>query len=313
MATRDKHSQSPQSLVSGTESTSSASVVLMAPASGGCLRKSIQSIRRQQASFGIEIIVVESAPGAASDLGPNPPNVKIARATRVLSPGETRNVGANLAEGDVVAFLAGDCIVEPGWLTSRMRLHEQGEAAVASAVTHAGPRTPWALGAHYLIFGHRHPALTSEQVQFPDPRGHGISLSKEVIGTVGPFSTNLLVGEDTEMYKRLSEAGHPVFFSSSVRVGHVGTWTVTTVVTDLYRRGYNRGEIEKSYDGVLWAREEKLLLLQSLRRLGSAARVLWNDRQLHWMTRVLSLPWLLVATAAYHFGWARSRRHSRDR
>ncbi len=286
-----------------------ASVVIMAPENGGGLLRSLASVREQVRTLPIEIIVVEAVPGAADSLAAS--DVVVVSTDRPLTPGETRNVGVRVAKGDVIMFLAGDCVAESGWTSERLRLHESGWEAVAGAVVHAGPRTPRALGAHYFIFGHRDPSVPSGEVRFPDPRGHGLSYSRSVMEEMGEFSPDLRIGEDSEMYRRLGDAGYSVYFSSSICVGHLGNWSPVGVIKDLYQRGCRRGDIESLTGGLLWKSEETGLARRMVHRTIETSRTMWRSNQYSPLLRAASILWMGICSVCYHYGWALRRARTR--
>ena len=280
----------------------------MAAPDGRGLEPALRSVRGQTSPEDVEIVIVASSPASLAlvDLT-HCPEVALVPTEVALLPGETRNRGVAATTSDFIAFIASDCVAEPGWVAERVRLHQEGYGAVAGSVTYNGPRTPWGLGAHFFLFGYRAPLGSGESiVSFPDPRGHGLSLSRALLEQVGDFADDLRIGEDTDLYFRLGSE-HPVIFSTKVRSGHTAEWTPWSVITDLYRRGRRRGELERRSTTVWLEHDTPASLARAaLTRIVWAAWAALSSEG--WVGAVVSTPWLLGASISYHLAWSLRRR-----
>jgi len=79
----------------------------------------LETVVNQQTDFPYEIIVVDSSPEPLEPLiKPRFPQVRYVHSKQRLSAGEARNLGAQLADSDFVAFVDDDIFLPPNWLVS---------------------------------------------------------------------------------------------------------------------------------------------------------------------------------------------------
>lgn len=251
----------------------------MAAPDGRGLEPALRSIRGQTSREEVEIVISASSPMSLTsfDLADHP-DVVVLPTESMLLPGETRNRGLAAATSDFIAFIASDCVAEPGWVGERVRLHRAGYDAVAGSVTYNGRRTPWGLGAHFFLFGYRAPVGRDDAiVSFPDPRGHGLSMSRAIFERIGNFADDLRIGEDTDLYFRLGSES-PVIFSTKVRCAHSASWTPLSVISDLYRRGRRRGELERQ-TALVWLKHDAphSLAIAAISRFVAAERAVFSS------------------------------------
>jgi GT2 family glycosyltransferase len=109
------------------------------------LRACLQSILGQKTDIPFEVIVVDdgSTDGSLDMVSNVYPSVKTVANRRNQGPAKSKNVGADAARGDFIAFLDNDVELDPLWLQSIYgRLAAEGEGAGACA-------------SHILLNGHR--------------------------------------------------------------------------------------------------------------------------------------------------------------
>ncbi len=175
-------------------------------------------------------------------------------------------------------------------------------------MTHGGSQTPWAIGMHNFLFAHRHPSRRSAVVAFPDARGHGLSISRELLNRMGGYEPDMRIGEDTQLYERLSRLGVPVVFNNRIRCEHLGHWTPWGTLRDAFIRGRRRGQLEtnvlhecirKDSVGSLYSR--------AARGAWNAIRDTWPNSLLGRVLAVAASPWTALASTSYHLAWAVTR------
>lgn len=291
------------------------SVVVMGYRNRRTIREAVASVLEQKLDGELELIVVTSGgDDSAALVRESFPDVHVIESAERLLPGGARNAGIAAAHGQIVAFLAADCEAAPGWLANRLAAHRAGNRAVAAAVAPAPPLTRSAWAAHFLLFPARLPGGTGQQVNYPDDRAHGISYERSLLEELGPFPEASRIGEDTDMARRLRDAGVPVWFEPSSAILHRGPRRVTQLVRDQFRRGYRSGRFP-----------EELLPHAGLLRLavrtarGVVGRLCWIAPVVrrcapdHGVSAIGIYPLVAVGTVAYQLGWLRGRIAVRSR
>jgi hypothetical protein len=124
----------------------------------------VRSLVHQQAPG--DVIVVNSGGGdARALLNAAGLSVTVVERQERLYPGGARNLGLAASTHRFVAFLASDCLAQPGWIAARLNAHQAGHRAVASALLCHRPRHPIAMAAHLI-----RPAAV--RTAWPVPGGH---------------------------------------------------------------------------------------------------------------------------------------------
>lgn len=175
-----------------------------------------------------EVCVVNSGGGDAR-AAVAPLGVRVVDVDEVLLPGAARNLGVRHTRAPIVAFLAADCLAEPGWVAARLAAHRTGAQAVASALVNAFPRSAIARTGHAQAFGRRLPGVPPHRAA-----RYGVSYDRALLERVGPFRDDLRTGEDTELHWRLDV---PIVWAPSVRTLHRNPTSARELWRDQYRRG----------------------------------------------------------------------------
>jgi glycosyltransferase involved in cell wall biosynthesis len=182
-----------------------------------------------------EIVVVNSGGG---DPGPRLAaeglEVRVVNVAERLLPGAARNAAVEGTEAPYVAFLAADCVAEPGWVAARLRAHRDGAAAVASVLTVTPTATRSECAAHLLLHRRRTPDTPPEQRLL-----YGLSYERALLARVGPFREDLRQGEDSELNARLP-ATATVAWTPDVRTVHRHPRSAWPLLRDQYARGRRR-------------------------------------------------------------------------
>jgi glycosyltransferase involved in cell wall biosynthesis len=190
----------------------------------------VRSLLRQSES--VEVVVVNSGGGdPAGRLAAAGIDVPVVSHEQRLYPGAVRNIGIELTRAPYVAFLAADCVAEPGWAAGRLREHRAGAEAVASSLVNAFSDSTSAWASVLLL----HNRLLD--VNAPGKRLlYGLSYKRTLFERYGSFREDLRAGEDTEFNARFRSAA-TVVMSDDVRTAHRYPTEVSAMLKDAYRRG----------------------------------------------------------------------------
>ena len=294
-------------MVSGVE----LSVVVMSFRNSGTVERAVGSLVDQRTSRSYEIILVASGGDASAELiASKYPDVRVIEVEERLSPGGTRNRGVAASKGDVVAFLAADCLAGPDWVAARLRAHDAGHPVVAGAVTN-GSRGVWSWAGHYALFANRSPGWPSRVVRFPEPAAHSLSYRRDVLEPLLPVPEDFAVAEDTEMARRLMEAGVRIWFENTVRIAHLGG-TGRAVLSDQWRRGMRLGReevlrISRTSRFRAYLTFAELAFTRCCWVTGGTWRGSAGDR----LRLIAVLPLLWTCAIAYQLGWLSEQKRLR--
>lgn len=162
-----------------------------------------------------------------------------------LNPGAARNLGIAATHAPHVAFLAADCIAEPGWVSGRLREHRRGAPAVASAITNAFPHNSCAWASYVMLFARRVPGPIVPE--YDRPR-YGASYARELFHRFGLFHEGMRTGEDTEFHERFGDTV-PIVWAPDVRTAHRHPTRIGALLLDQYVRGVRIAQAKLQISG----------------------------------------------------------------
>lgn len=179
-----------------------------------------------------EILVVNSGGGGAADLlrraGLNVPVIECAER---LYAGGARNLGIQNTRAPYIAFLASDCIAEPGWVRARLERHRSGALAVSTPVTNFSPHSRAAWASYFSLFAHRMPGTPPETALH-----YGVSYARSLFERFGLFDDTLRTGEDTDFNRRLADHV-PLTWEPRARTAHRHPTRLLDLLRDQAARG----------------------------------------------------------------------------
>jgi glycosyltransferase involved in cell wall biosynthesis len=145
---------------------------------------------------------------------------------------ESRNTGAQLASGEVVAFIDDDAVADPDWLAELVDTYERHDA-LATGGRMVGQ---WVAGRprflpaeFYFLVGVTHRGFANGSGEVRNTNGSNISVRREVFEELGGFDSAIggrkgdshLQGGETELCERLRcEYGEGVWYTPSAVVSH---------------------------------------------------------------------------------------------
>ena len=162
------------------------------------------------------MVVDSSDDGTAATIRSRWPDVDlIVLPTRTL-PGRARNLAAERARTDLLAFLDADCAPVPGWLDALVDGLGPDDVGVAGAIGNGTPSSPVGTAGWLLEFSEWHPGRRGRP-------GHAASATLLVrrsdFMAAGGFREDLFPGEDTYLTRPWAAAGR-LAFAPSARVDH---------------------------------------------------------------------------------------------
>ena len=175
----------------------------------------IENVRGEM-SDGDEIIVVDNGSTDATrrivrEFG----NIRLLKYPD-LSVSALRNRGAQIASGDLLAFIDCDCLVCPGWRRSAIEVL-LNDAMVAATGSHYDlPKNPTWVERAWLS-SRRLIASEADYIV-----GGNFVIRKLVFDSINGFDEAMITDEDTDIGRRLRTRGFKLINAPQVRVIHLG-------------------------------------------------------------------------------------------
>jgi GT2 family glycosyltransferase len=274
------------------------SVVVPIYKSKATLARCLQSLS-EQTFLDREVILVDSSPGPECEeiaKGAFPDLVYRKSATR-LSADEARNVGVQLARGELLVFTDPDAYPRPDWLETLVRCHRDNRCCVIGAVACYGEKW-FDRAAHLVKFDKWLPSgkarLVTEgpTVNFLVPR--------DLYLAFGPFPETAGHG-DTELSWRLTRGDVRLLFTPAAVVEHHHLQSWSELLAERFVRGAGYAELVSRWEGRSRLRLAARFLVSLLPfRLGSQLNRLWKNSRAsgQHVAFLLALPVVVTALQA---------------
>ncbi|MGH7123867.1 MAG: glycosyltransferase [Stellaceae bacterium] len=151
-----------------------------------------------------------------------------------------RNVGAEAATGEIVAYTDSDCVADPDWLTYLISTMERKQLVACGGPNFPPPEDSLVPSAVAVSpGGPTHVLLTDETAEHI--AGCNMAFRRDALLGLGGFDpTYRAAGDDVDMCWRFQDAGHTIGFSPAAIVWHFRRNTVGAYIGQ--QRGYGKAE-----------------------------------------------------------------------
>lgn len=154
--------------------------------------------------------------------------------------GAVRNLGAKHANGNILAFIDGDCIAPENWLQSASKLLNNQENIAIGGGADLHKDANW-IERYWLLKGYNGITLPKDLI------GCSIIIPKHTFIEISGFDENITSGEDSKLSKTLKEKSIDVHIVEELNVTHLGNartalqfisrqaWHAENYIRDVYR------------------------------------------------------------------------------
>ena len=151
-----------------------------------------------------------------------------------------RNVGAEAATGEIVAYTDSDCVADPDWLTYLVSTMERKQLVACGGPNFPPPEDSLVPSAVAVSpGGPTHVLLTDETAEHI--AGCNMAFRRDALLALGGFDpVYRAAGDDVDMCWRFQDAGHTIGFSPAATVWHFRRNTVGAYLGQ--QRGYGKAE-----------------------------------------------------------------------
>ena len=216
------------------------SVIVSSCDSASTLTQALESIRASELPRdSYEVIVVDDAStdGCVS-IAARYADTIVRLSGRQSGPAYARNRGAELARGEVIAFIDGDVVVRPDTLPRMLAtLAEQPDIDAVSASHDETSGAPNFVSQYWnllLRFGEeRHSGRCAQFAPGCGAVRRGVFVSA---GMYDEWRFDTACVESVELGERLLGTGHGVLLSSELRVTHLKRWDLGSICKEVWHR-----------------------------------------------------------------------------
>lgn len=252
-----------------------------------------------QGSRGVEVIVVDSSPDAATSevVARTAPGAVLVRSPVRLLPHAARNEGVRRARGRVLVFTDPDCRPSPDWLERLVGALDERHPVVGGAI--ASAERDWVTrGVHLCKFGSLVPGARPGTRPWLATANQ--AWRREVWEAHGPYSPHRWAG-DTELEWRVRRAGYELGFEPRAVVVHTHATTLGSFWRERRLRGDDFARMRAASGAWSPSRRAMYLAAMPLEPLIMLGRSLRDAARAQRLLEGLStLPVLLAG----HLAWA---------
>lgn len=198
------------------------------------LERCIQSIQANDSSaVSLEVIVIDNGSTDGSAESAERLGAKVIR-RGAGSVAELRNLGAERAGGDILAFVDADHEIAPAWARAAQESLRTPDVAAAGALCHAPSDGTWVQRAYGWLRGVPQGRTDAEWL------GSGnLAIRRAVFRSLGGFDTTLMTCEDVDLCNRIRSAGFRIISDSELVNVHYGD---PAALSELFRGELWRGQ-----------------------------------------------------------------------
>lgn len=211
------------------------SVIIPSYNSSSTIVQCLRSVVEQDIDEEYEILVVDSSTdGTEKMILRLFPTVTVLHQADKTIPGTARNIGAQKAKGEILAFTDSDCIVDRTWLREIVKNVEHNHPIVGGSVENARPENPISRAEYFIEFREFSRYSPKREVRFLP--SCNFAIRKEIFDDLGGFPA-IRASEDTLFAYKLTQQNFTIFFDPSIKISHLNRDKLTPYLANQFILG----------------------------------------------------------------------------
>jgi len=209
----------------------------------------LNGLNDQKAEFPFEIIIVES--GNDFNLQDSVKvfsNVSLISSKKLLFPGKARNIGAEQASANLLAFIDSDCVPEKNWVSQAHHKLQSGLKIVIGPILNINSLLPISTIDNHLQFVDFQKYRPSKNIShFP---GCNFAITKLLFNKLRGFPEDVKAGEDVLFSQAaIEKCSSKIYFDKKLVVQHKGRNKWKEFLKHNKTFGYYRGYLSLKISG----------------------------------------------------------------
>jgi glycosyltransferase involved in cell wall biosynthesis len=195
------------------------SVIVPSYQSSETIRTCLDSLYSQDFHRAYEIIVVDSSSDSTPEIIRREyPGIKLIHLHEKTDPAAARNVGARIAQGDILAFIDSDCEAESDWLKHLFSGLQNGFSASGGSIRNANGDHPVSWAGYFCEFREFLPR--GEKRENKNLTLGNAAYKKEAFWNAGAFPEGCFPQEDQVFHNQFLKKGYRINYNPGNFVWH---------------------------------------------------------------------------------------------
>lgn len=185
----------------------------------------------------LEVIVVADGDTDGSRLFAHQFGAKVIELPTPQGPAHARNLGAKVAQGDLLLFIDADVAIQPGTIGKALSCFQEKPGSALIGSYDDAPGCPNFL-SQYRNLLHHYTHQNGSETAFTFWGACGV-ICRDVFLSLGGFNDGYRYPsiEDIELGSRLIEAGYKIRLCKDLQVKHLKKWEAVSIIqTDFFKR-----------------------------------------------------------------------------
>jgi len=201
------------------EEKTAVTVIIPSYNAATTIQSTLSSILDQDFDEPYKVIVIDSSNDRTPTIiSQEFPQVHLIHHDQQTDPGTARNLGVNLAYGEIIACLDADCVAPPDWLRRMVSAQRAGHQVVGGSVENGNPKKTLAWASYLGEFREFIPVGEPRLVRHVPTCN--ISYHRSIFSRFGGFPTSFYPQEDLLFHWRLAQQGIGIWFDPNIKVRH---------------------------------------------------------------------------------------------